>query len=150
LFANLQLLKSWLGKAHYLLEGVIHTYAEEESQYKEWTKVKHVPQSRIVAVFDGSWKNRIRWRQVPPTPSAESDLDPESDYATLLDLSILRPIPKVVRPISQQLPYESRRLWEKVTNKLLKKEYGDATREKVIIEQRQRDEAADRKKKGIE
>jgi hypothetical protein len=55
-------------------------------------------------------------------------------------------VPKEVRPIDLQLPNESRRLWEGVTTNLLKKEYSEATKIKQIIEQRQRDIAAERKK----
>jgi oxysterol-binding protein-related protein 9/10/11 len=69
---------------------------------------------------------------------------------TLIDLSPLRSVPKMVRPISKQHPTESRRLWESVTNGLLRKEFGEATRAKHVIEQRQRDEAAERKRRGVE
>ena len=68
----------------------------------------------------------------------------------LIDLAPLRQVPKTVRPISKQHPTESRRLWESVTSGLLRKEYGEATRAKHIIEQRQRDEAAERKRRGVE
>jgi len=171
--------ESWLGKAHFLLEGVIFTVAEGEAQPDEWTKVKDVPQSRVVAIFDGSWRHRIRWRRVgagsypnttsssasSPTPShtplptpsirsataSKSDVTrTDSDYTTLLDLSTLRVIPKTVRPLEKQLAHESRKLWESVTSRLVNKEFGDATREKVAIEQKQRDEAAERKRRGIE
>jgi hypothetical protein len=74
----------------------------------------------------------------------------DEEYATLLDMSAIEVLPKVVRPLEKQLPYESRRLWESVTTRLIKKEFSDATREKVGIEQRQRDEAAERKRKGLE
>jgi len=173
------ILQSWLGKAHFLLEGVIFTVAEGEAQPDEWTKVKDVPQSRVVAIFDGSWRHRIRWRRVgagsypnttsssasSPTPShtplptpsirsataSKSDVTrTDSDYTTLLDLSTLRVIPKTVRPLEKQLAHESRKLWESVTSRLVNKEFGDATREKVAIEQKQRDEAAERKRRGIE
>jgi hypothetical protein len=134
------------------VDGIIHTYTGNE--YKAWTKIEDVPKSLIVAVFDGSWRQRIRWRRVTTPSSAassESDLTmTPGDYATLLDLSTLKVIPKVVRPLDRQLPHESRKLWENVTDRLLKKEFGEATKEKVTIEQRQRDEAAERKKKGIE
>lgn len=144
-------------------------------------KVKDVPQSRIVAVFDGSWRSHVRWRRVgtgsypaatssaasspnpshavlstPTTssvPAAASKVDvsvPASEYATLIDLSTLKVIPKAVRPLERQLPHESRKLWENVTNRLVSKEFGEATKEKVNIEQKQRDEAAERKRKGIE
>ncbi|KAJ6469431.1 hypothetical protein C8R45DRAFT_908853 [Mycena sanguinolenta] len=176
--------ESWLGRPHFLCEGVVHTIVEGETQHNEWTKIKHVPQNRVVAVFDGSWRNRIRWRRVgvnsypDTTPSSYSSPSPshvslpvptanptaasaassrvdvsakdEGEWATLLDLSALDITPKTVRPLEKQIPYESRKLWDSVTSRLLKKEFGDATREKVAIEQRQRDIAADRKKKGVQ
>ncbi|KAJ7201583.1 hypothetical protein GGX14DRAFT_699341 [Mycena pura] len=154
----------WLGRPRFLLEGVIHTVVEGETQHNEWTKVKHVPQTRVVAVFDGSWRGRIRWRRVgvnsypdatppsSPSPSLATPSIPpasaEEEWSTLVDLSTLEPLPKRVRPLEKQLPRESRRLWENLTAKLLRKEFSDATREKVAIEQRQRDEAAERKRKG--
>jgi hypothetical protein len=181
-------MQSWLGRAHYLCEGVVHTIVEGETQHNEWTKIKHVPQARVVAVFDGSWRGRIRWRRVgvnsypDTTPSSYSSPSPshvslpvptatvtasaassridissakggageEGEWATLLDLSTLEVTPKTVRPLEKQLPNESRKLWESVTTRLLKKEFSDATKEKIIIEQRQRDIAADRKKKGVQ
>ncbi|KAJ7931274.1 hypothetical protein B0H13DRAFT_861971 [Mycena leptocephala] len=172
--------ESWLGRAHFLTEGVIHTVVDGETQHNEWTKIKHVPHARVAAVFDGAWKGRIRWRRVGvksypdltpsshsspspshvslPTPTipaaASSRLDisdaKEEEYTTLLDMGELEVIPKSVRPLERQLPRESRRLWESVTSKLIKKEFSDATKEKVIIEQKQRDEAADRKRRGVE
>ncbi|CAL1708602.1 unnamed protein product [Somion occarium] len=131
--------ESWLGRAHFLCEGVIHTYTPGSREHEEWTKVKHVPRSRIVAVFDGSWKHLIRWKRA---------IDPDSSYATLLDISTLHVIPKAVRALEKQLPDESRKLWENVTNKLMAKEYSDATKHKLAIEQKQRDDAAERKRKG--
>ncbi|KAH7882303.1 hypothetical protein F5I97DRAFT_343960 [Phlebopus sp. FC_14] len=142
--------ESWLGRAHFLVEGVIHTYDEGETVHLEWTKVKHVPQSRVLAVFDGCWRNHIRWRRTQSAPSSTSNvsLSTSSEYNTLVDLSTLQVVPKVVRPLEKQLPHESRKLWENVTAKLLNKEYGDATRHKLAIEQKQRDEANERKRNG--
>ena len=133
--------ESWLGKAQFALEGVIHTYDPTESVHEEWTRVKHVPRDRVLAVFDGSWRGRIRWKRVDA---------PDSGYATLLDVSTLAVIPKTVRPLGRQLPTESRKLWENVTTKLLTKEYSDATKHKLAIEQKQRDEAAERKRRGVQ
>ncbi|KIL62262.1 hypothetical protein M378DRAFT_81443 [Amanita muscaria Koide BX008] len=167
--------ESWLGRPHFLLEGVIHTVFDGDSSHEEWTKVKHVPTPRVVAVFDGSWRGKIRWSRVgtgsypdmlsstASSPSGSHVHLPHSnssttlpttftaaEYATLIDLSVLKSIPKTVRPLERQLPYESRKLWDSVTRNLLEKNYSDATREKVQIEQRQRDLAAERKRKGIE
>ncbi|KAJ8489434.1 hypothetical protein ONZ45_g13594 [Pleurotus djamor] len=169
--------ESWLGKAHFLVEGVIHTYHEGDTEHEEWTRIKQVPQSHVVAVFDGTWRGRVRWRRVGsgsypivsssaassptphhtplPTPSVRSaasklDVRGDEEYITLIDLSQLQVVPKSVRPLEKQLPHESRKLWESVTSRLLSKEFGDATREKVAIEQKQRDDAAERKRKGQE
>lgn len=64
----------------------------------------------------------------------------------LIDLTPLAVVPKQVRPLEDQLPNESRRLWEGVTSNLLKKEFSEATRIKQAIEQKQRDIAAERKR----
>ncbi|KAI8986692.1 hypothetical protein BD414DRAFT_460953 [Trametes punicea] len=131
--------ESWLGRAQFLCEGVIHTYNPTETVHEEWTRVKHVPRDRVLAVFDGSWRHKIRWKRVDA---------PDSEYATLIDLSMLHVVPKVVRPLEKQLPNESRKLWENVTSRLLRKEYSEATKHKLAIEQKQRDDAAERKRKG--
>jgi len=186
--------KSWLGRAHFLVEGVIHTvFDSDTTECSEWTKVKHVPQNRIVATFDGTWRGHIRWKRVgtgsypsdpsninrstasSPSPShaklstpnisttlfsqapgsystsrlSTRDAVDEDEWMTLLDLSTLHVIPKIVRPLEKQEPRESRKLWENVTSNLIKKEYSEATREKIEIEQRQRDETAERKRKGV-
>ncbi|KAG2743259.1 hypothetical protein P692DRAFT_20838902 [Suillus brevipes Sb2] len=157
--------ESWLGRAHFLVEGVIHTYDEGSTEHEEWTKVKHVPTARVVAVFDGCWRNHIRWRRTaasPPAPSTSLSTTSsptlsfsapslsETEYATLVDLSTLFVVPKKVRPLERQLPNESRKLWDAVTTKLLAKEYGEATKAKLAIEQKQRDEAGERKRKGAQ
>ncbi|KAG1760209.1 hypothetical protein EDD22DRAFT_902402 [Suillus occidentalis] len=157
--------ESWLGRAHFLVEGVIHTYDEGSTEHEEWTKVKHVPTARVVAVFDGCWRNHIRWRRTAasppapstslsttssPTPSFSAPSLSETEYATLVDLSTLFVVPKKVRPLERQLPNESRKLWDAVTTRLLAKEYGEATKAKLAIEQKQRDEAGERKRKGAQ
>jgi len=68
----------------------------------------------------------------------------------LIDLSTLAVVPKTVRPLDQQDAFESRKLWEAVTSNLLRRNFGEATKKKQIIEQAQRDRAAERKQKGIE
>jgi len=114
-----------------------------------------------VAYFEGSWHNLVRWRPASTTSHESSKSTPspatkgdkaanQPEWTTLIDLAPLQVVPKSIRPISRQLPTESRRLWESVTSRLLRKEYGDATRAKHIIEQRQRDEAAERKRRGVE
>ena len=159
--------QSWLGRAQYRMEGVVHTYKKGETAHEGWTKVRDVPKARVVAEFDGCWRNRIRWRKVAATPSystpnatsqssvksgrsSNSSIFEPTEYTTLLDLSTVYPIPKTVRALDKQLPYESRKLWSDVTDRLVKKEFGEATKAKLSIEQRQRDQAAERKRTGAE
>lgn len=186
------MVQSWLGKPHFLIEGVIHTIdSAHPGDCDEWTKVKHVPKNRVVAQLEGCWKGYMRWRRTEqfylqdaitssvassPNPShvklaappstlhaaSKSSLIPggqalggsgsatDDGWAPLLDLNTMLVIPKKVRPISKQVPYESRKLWEAVTTRLLKKEFGDATKEKLAIEQKQRDLASERKRIGTE
>ncbi|KAF5314203.1 hypothetical protein D9758_018947 [Tetrapyrgos nigripes] len=249
--------ESWLGKANFRIEGVIHTVPgsgsspraskdsssadadtdsssslsedddddvdDADENWEQWTKVKHVPPSHVVAVLEGSWRGEIRWKRVgsgsftysgnkstnttqhnqhaytapsSPNPShtalpnpskhpksniAESKGDlslpgttqdskdskggtkgtmgtgkdkdkakGEEEWNMLIDLSTLFPVPKQVRPLDRQEKYECRKLWEGVTSRLLKEEFSEATKEKVVIEQRQRDEAGERRRKGEE
>jgi hypothetical protein len=53
----------------------------------------------------------------------------------LIDFDQLALIPKAVRPIEEQEPNESRRLWDPVTKNLLAKNWGEATKQKQLIEQ---------------
>lgn len=171
--------ESWLGKAHFLIEGVVFVVHDGETEHEAWTKVKQVPRNRVAAVLDGTWRGHIRWKRVGalslphttsssasspnpshvqlPRPSVSSASASRADilstsegWQTLIDVNELRPVPKEVRPVEVQHPFESRKLWKNVTDKLLNKEYSDATKEKVAIEQKQRDDAAERKKKGVE
>lgn len=153
--------QSWLGKPHFLVEGVVHRYKPSSHEHEEWTKVKHVPAARVEAHFEGCWHNVVRWRPASSAAAtassakggkkgASNNNEDEDKWTTLIDLAPLRAVPKTVRPISKQHPTESRCLWESVTSRLLRKEYGEATRAKHVIEQRQRDEAAERKRRGIE
>ncbi len=154
--------ESWLGRAHFLLEGVIHTvFDSDANRCAEWTKVKHVPKDRVVAVFDGSWRGQYplearRPGLIPrggrpqrrhaldgiiaepvarPAPHSEHPLGggvqadigtSEEDWTTLVDLASLSVMPKTVRPLERQHPRESRKLWETVTENLVKKEFSEA------------------------
>ena len=61
----------------------------------------------------------------------------------------LFPVPKIVPPLEQQLPNESRRFWGAVTRAIVNKQYSLATSLKHDIEERQRARAADRSSRGV-
>eukprot|EP00697_Spironema_sp_BW2_P002643 gnl/Spiro4/1349_TR720_c0_g1_i1.p1 gnl/Spiro4/1349_TR720_c0_g1~~gnl/Spiro4/1349_TR720_c0_g1_i1.p1 ORF type:complete len:442 (+),score=79.35 gnl/Spiro4/1349_TR720_c0_g1_i1:33-1328(+) len=58
--------------------------------------------------------------------------------------------PKVVPPLSEQLPYESRRVWQHVSEALGRRHLDDATRAKQLLENIQREETKARKDAKIE
>ena len=70
------------------------------------------------------------------------------EWIPLVDLSALYPIPKLVRDLEKQEEKESRRMWQNVTERLIRKEYSEANKFKQAIEQRQREEEAGRKQRG--
>lgn len=159
--------ESWIGKPHFALDGVIHTYDlndDGKDGWQSWMRVKHVPKERIVATLSGSWRHMVKYKLNPaffPPPSDESVTPtspvspassslhlPVDEWTTLLDLSTLYPIPKLVRDVTKQETKESRRMWQVVTEGLLNKEYGEANKAKHAIEQRQREEEAGRKQRG--
>jgi len=129
--------EGWFGSPKFLVEGVVHTVDPESQAHESWTKVKHVPADKIIARLSGSWHSEMRYKK-----------EGEEDWKTLINLTNLAQVPKTVRPMGKQRPNESRKLWDGVTNALMKKEYSEATRIKQAIEQAQRDIAATRKKKG--
>lgn len=72
------------------------------------------------------------------------------DTEQFIDVNALEIIKKQVKPISQQEINESRRLWKEVTAGLKFNDIDKATTAKQMLEQKQRDEAKDRKDSGAE
>ncbi|KAN0065665.1 hypothetical protein ACQY0O_000795 [Thecaphora frezii] len=128
--------ESWLSKAKYALEGCIYEYGASDDP-EEFASVKQVPADRIVATFEGTWRGRITYKRKG---------DKESKL--LINVEELNPIAKTVRPLEAMEEMESRRIWEPVTSSILAKDFSQATKNKQMIEQRQRDIAAERKRKG--
>uniref|UniRef100_A0A131YM61 Osbpl9 protein n=1 Tax=Rhipicephalus appendiculatus TaxID=34631 RepID=A0A131YM61_RHIAP len=64
---------------------------------------------------------------------------------TFVDTHTMPITRKIVQPIKDQLPHESRRLWKDVTLNLKRRDVDRATEFKSQIEDRQRKEAAARK-----
>lgn len=61
-----------------------------------------------------------------------------------------KPNNPLVRPIEEQAPFESQRLWAKTGSAVRERNHELATDEKTKIEDRQREKAAHRAQKGIE
>ena len=67
---------------------------------------------------------------------------------TFLDMSTMPTVPKVVKSVAEQEKFESRRLWREVTQGLKFNNIEQATNAKCGLEQKQREEAKERKEKG--
>lgn len=70
------------------------------------------------------------------------------EWRVIIDMDDLDLVPKDVRPLEEQTERESRNLWSAVTGHILGKNWGEATREKQIIEQAQRDRSNEMKRQG--
>ncbi|RUS23571.1 hypothetical protein BC938DRAFT_474939 [Jimgerdemannia flammicorona] len=64
------------------------------------------------------------------------------------DVTAIPVVPKIVKPYTEQHELESRRLWRKVTDALLARDYSTASAEKSKIENQQRAERKGRAEKG--
>ncbi|CAO1602862.1 hypothetical protein XANCAGTX0491_006460 [Xanthoria calcicola] len=128
--------EGWLGKAQNRVLGVIFQYDPDNDSM---AKIKDVPEKDVLARIDGCWQDQVRYTM---KDTKESQL--------LIDLNPLWPIPKIIPPETQQLTNESRRFWHGVTEAILTKQYGQATKIKQELEERQREKATSRKEQGSE
>ncbi|KAF1988184.1 oxysterol-binding protein-like protein [Aulographum hederae CBS 113979] len=135
--------EGWLGKTQNKVLGVIFNY-DPDNDTK--TKLKDVPDKDILGRLEGAWTDKIYYTLGKEPFDKVSD---KNKY-TLIDLNPLFPIPKVVPPQSVQLPNESQKFWDGVTNAIVNKQYSLATTIKQELEENQRVKAAERKSKGVE
>ncbi|CAI6338443.1 unnamed protein product [Periconia digitata] len=128
--------EGWLGKSQNKVLGVIFKF-DPDNDTK--TKIKEVSDKDILARIEGNWQDKIYYT-LGNQPFAKNH-----EKHLLLDLNPLYPIPKNIPPLEQQLPNESRKFWENVTNAIVNKQYSLATTLKQEIEENQRNKAAERK-----
>jgi oxysterol-binding protein-related protein 9/10/11 len=135
--------EGWLGRTQNKVQGLMFRYDPENDKC---TRIKDVPQKDILVNIDGCWQEQIYY-SIPSTPTVKNanGTEPSSNKQVLVDLTPLLPVPKIVPPEEDQLSNESRRFWKDVTTAILGKQYGEATRLKQALEQRQRDKAEERK-----
>ncbi|KAK6497051.1 hypothetical protein TWF506_004536 [Arthrobotrys conoides] len=120
----------WVGRSKYRVEGVIFKYDPENDII---TRLKDVPDKDIKARIDGCWISELYYT---PAGSKEKKL--------IVDVKPLFPATKFVPSNEDQLENESRKMWQKVTDAILSKNFNEATRLKVEIEDQKRKEAAER------
>ncbi|RIA84899.1 oxysterol-binding protein-like protein OBPa [Glomus cerebriforme] len=123
--------EKWLGKPKFAIEGKIFRY---DPKNDDINKLKNINDDNVVAEITGSWRGQVH-----------ATRRGTNETRLLLDMEKLEAVPKQVKPLSQQGPLESRKVWQHVTSALFSKDYTKATKEKQIIEERQRQKAAERK-----
>ncbi|PSN62421.1 hypothetical protein BS50DRAFT_118320 [Corynespora cassiicola Philippines] len=128
--------EGWLGRTQNKVQGVVFTY-DPDNDTK--TKIKDVSDKDVLARIEGCWQDKVYYT-LGNAPFAKS-----SEKILLIDLNPLFPVPKTIPPLEAQLPNESRKFWEGVTNAIVGKQYSLATTLKQEIEERQRQKAAERK-----
>lgn len=128
--------EGWLGRSQNKVVGVIFKY---DPNNDSTTKVKDVSEKDVLARIEGCWQDKIYYTlgSKPFNKVAEKNL--------IIDLNPLDPMPKIVPPLEEQLPNESLKFWEGVTNAIVGKQYTLATSLKTEIEEKQRAKAAERK-----
>jgi hypothetical protein len=149
--------EGWLGRSQNLVKGVIFKYDPKNDNI---TKIKEVSDKEVLARIEGAWTDKIYytlgnkafnkasvscrsiWHQQCTNKSQEKHL--------IIDLNPLFPVPKVVPPMEEQLPNESLKFWEGVTNAIVGRQYNQATTLKTEIEEKQRQKAAERKEANKE
>jgi hypothetical protein len=111
----------WIGKNRYAIEG----------------QITHPDHKKPLCTLSGSWKGEIHYR-----------LSGQETDQTLVNLEKLLPLPKSVRPLDQQGPNESRRVWKELTEALLKRDFATANKAKQAVEETQRRRTTERKERN--
>ncbi|KAK6386645.1 hypothetical protein LTR65_008844 [Meristemomyces frigidus] len=131
--------EGYFGRTQNKVEGVIYKCADVEKD--NTTRIKDVPDKDILGRIEGVWTDKV-WFSYG---SADFKKVPEKDRVLLIDVNPLRPIPKICPPDEHQLPNESRKFWNGVTESITAKQFNAATSRKQELEERQRVRAAERK-----
>lgn len=120
--------EGWLGRTQNKVLGVVYRYNPDSDKI---TRIKDVPDRDVLARIDGCWQEQVYFTL------AKNGSSPQ----LLMDLVPLMPVPKTVPPPEEQLPNESRRFWSEVTDAILGRQFGQATKLKQELEERQREAA---------
>ena len=135
--------EGYFGKTQNKVEGVVYKCDTEKDNT---TRIKDVPDKDVLGRIDGSWQDKVYFSY----GSTEFKKTAEKDRVLLIDVSPLWPAKKIVPPAEEQLPNESRRFWNDVTEAIMAKQFSKATDVKTQLEERQRERAAERKAQNKE
>lgn len=130
--------EGYFGRTQNKVEGVVYKCDVEKDNT---TRIKDVSDKDVLGRIDGNWQDKV-WFSYG---SKDFKKVPDSDRILLIDVNSLKPVPKICPPEEEQLPNESRRFWNGVTESIVAKQFNAATSRKQELEERQRERAAERK-----
>jgi len=133
--------EGYFGKTQNKVEGVIY---KPSSPSDTPARLKDIPASQIVGRIDGVWTEKLYYT----AGSTEFKKVPEKERVLLMDVTPLLPVAKKCPSLAQQLPNESRRFWNDVTEFIQGKQFAQATTRKQQLEEVQRQRAAERDAAG--
>lgn len=58
--SDLFVMQSWVGKAKFAMQGLIHEVEGDGTKEMEWMKLKNVPEDKVLVRFEGSWRGDIK------------------------------------------------------------------------------------------
>lgn len=130
--------EGYFGKTQNRVEGVVYKCDVGSDQT---TKISDVPDKSVLGRIDGNWREKIYFSYGATAFKKVA----ESDKVLLVDLDPLFPVQKITPPMEEQLPNESPKFWNDVTEAIKSKQFATATTRKQELEETQRQVAAKRK-----
>ncbi|KAG7729215.1 hypothetical protein KL933_001441 [Ogataea haglerorum] len=102
-------------------------------------QIKNTKTSEVLYELSGKWTEAMYIKDIKT-----------GKKSVFFDCEHSSPLKPKVRDISEQGPYESRRLWKKVTDALAQRDHHTATDEKFKIEEEQRVQQKKREEEGVD
>ena len=130
--------EGYFGKTQNKVEGVVYKCDVAKDNH---TRIKDVSDKDVIGRIDGVWTDKVYFSYGSKDFKKVSD----DDKVLLVDVSPLYPAKKICPPMQEQLPNESQRFWNDVTQAIQNKQFTTATNTKQQLEERQRERAAERK-----
>jgi hypothetical protein len=128
--------EGWLGRTQNKVVGVVFKY---DPKNDTMTRIKDVPDKEVLARIEGSWQDKVYYTL------GNKPFNKVTEKHLIIDVNPLFPLAKSVPPMEEQLPNESLKFWDGVTNAIVGRQYSLATTLKTEIEEKQREKAAERK-----
>jgi hypothetical protein len=128
--------EGWLGRTQNKVVGVVFKY---DPKNDTMARIKDVPDKEVLARIEGSWQDKVYYTL------GNKPFNKVTEKHLIIDVNPLFPLAKSVPPMEEQLPNESLKFWDGVTNAIVGRQYSLATTLKTEIEEKQREKAAERK-----